>query len=360
MAITGYITSSGILQVFTTGPYSGSEVTSSYSDGSTLFGGILNTFQPFISGDLDTITPCETDNIIPGVNFFERFYYDPTICTPDDTCLSPILLSVNRNTPCNDNNSTHSISYSSGSSTADYTIIEYSTFNNFTPTGSTILDNSILTSSLNIPINILINGLSPQASTPVYFRAYNSCSNDSISGYSSIKIANNCVSPPNPYENFTFNIVNDTSYTVQTTNGTGSGTIGPWFNVPTNNPTGNSYNFNTSTGNFFFKVSSPANCPNQGIYVELTTTTPLIESNVNTNVSTTLVNNDCSGNGLGIQTSNYSGTEYFLHYPTTDINTQISTNIFINRTDWVNIGNIKMTIKYQAPSNPGDLIIGLD
>ena len=361
MAITGYITSSGILQVFTTGPYSGSEVTSSYSDGSTLFGGVLNTFQPFISGDLDIITPCETDNIIPGVNSFERFYYDPTICTPDDTCLSPILLSVNRNTPCNNNNSTHSISYNSGSSTADYTIIEYSTFNNFNSTGSIILDNSILTSSLNIPINILINGLSPQASTPIYFRAYNSCSNDSISGYSSIKIANNCVSPPNPYENFTFTIVNETNYTVETTDGTGGGTTSPWFNVPTNNPTGNSYIFDTSTGNFFFKVSSPANCPNQGIYVELSTTSN-IAGNVITNINITLNSNDCSGYGLGIQTSNYptSPIKYFLHYPTPNLSTQFATNIFINRTDWVNIGNIKMTIKYQAPSNPGDPIIGLD
>jgi hypothetical protein len=98
MANNGYITSSGIVQIFTTGPYSGSEITSSYSDGSSLFGGTLNTFQSFISGVLDTITLCEEDNIIPGVNYFERHNYNPSICPPDGICLSPILISSQRNT----------------------------------------------------------------------------------------------------------------------------------------------------------------------------------------------------------------------------------------------------------------------
>jgi hypothetical protein len=352
MANNGYITSSGIIQIFTTGPYSGSEVTSSYSDGSTLFGGAVNTFQPFISGDLDIIIPCESNPIIPGVNYFERFNYNPTVCPPDDICLSPILISAQRNT-CNDLDlPIYNLNWSSGSSIADYTIVEYSTSNTFNITGSTILDNSNFTSS----VNVLINGFAPQSTTPIYFRAYNSCSNNSTSFYSQTVIANNCEVITPTYPDFTFNIVNQTNLTVQTTNGSGNGVNGPWFNVPTNNTTGNSYSFNTNFGNFFFKVQSPQNCPNQGVYIELTTTSTSINGNVVTSINTTLDPNDCSGLGNGVLVSNYNATPYFLHYPTTNMNNQFSTNIFINRENWFNVGNIKLTIKYQSPGGP---IIGL-
>jgi hypothetical protein len=49
MANNGYVSSSGINQVFTTGPYTGAVVTSSYSSGSTLFGPTINFYQAFIS-----------------------------------------------------------------------------------------------------------------------------------------------------------------------------------------------------------------------------------------------------------------------------------------------------------------------
>jgi hypothetical protein len=48
MANNGYISSSGINQIFTTGPYSGSIVTSSYSSGSTLLGPTVTFYQAFI------------------------------------------------------------------------------------------------------------------------------------------------------------------------------------------------------------------------------------------------------------------------------------------------------------------------
>jgi hypothetical protein len=226
-------------------------------------------------------------------------------------------------------------------------IIQVFTSGNFNITGSTILDNSNLTSS----IEVLINGFKPQFDAPVYFRAYNSCSNDTISSNSNVVIADNCVFQQPLYPNFTYNIVNQTSYQVETTNGTGNGITGPWFNVPVNNTTGNSYVFNNDTGNFFFKVASPSNCPNQGIFLELTTTTPNISNIVNTNINSTLNSNDCGGNGIGIQTSNYSGiTEYYLHFPSNNINTQISTNIFINRINYFDLGNITLTIKYTDPN----------
>jgi hypothetical protein len=336
MANTGYITSSGILQVFTTGPYSGSEVTSSYSNGSTLFGGILNTFQPFISGNIDIITPCETDNTIPGVNLFERFYYDPTICPPDGICLSPIFISAQRNTCEPEDPSIYDITWLSGSSIADYTIVEYSAFSNFSTTGSIILDNSNYTSS----IEVLFNGFPPTSNTPIYFRTYNSCSNGSNSLYSQTVIANNCEEITSNFENFTFNIVNLSGFTVETTNGTNNI---QYFQVPINSLTGNSYNFNTATRNFFFKVASPTSCPTNQIYIELSTTTPGIGGNVETNIFGTDSGN-CNDNAV-IQTTLYNSSPITLQYPTSNLSTQFATNIFIDRTDWNNIGNIKMTIR---------------
>jgi hypothetical protein len=348
MANTGYITSSGIVQMFTTGPYSGSEVTSSYSDGSLLFGDIIDTTQLFISGDLDTITPCEVDtNIIPGVNYFERFYFDPTICPPDNICISPVINLVERDTCSDFDPSIYNITYNFISPSADYTIIEYSTSPSFSITGSTILDNSSFISPT--PISVLINGLPPQAGSPVYFRAYNSCSNDTISGYSSTSIADNCVIIQPPYQNFTFTIVNETNFLAEVSNT--SGTSG-WTFIPPNNTTGISYTFNTSTKDFWFKVQSLQNCPNQNIFIELTTTTPSIGNIVQTSINSILDPTDCSSFGISSQTTQYPSNPEFLHYPNTNINSQISTNILINRTNWFNQGNIKLTIKYQPPGGP--------
>jgi hypothetical protein len=336
MANTGYITSSGILQIFTTGPYSGSEVTSSYSDGSTLFGGILNTFQPFISGNIDIITPCETDNIISGVNFFERFYYDPTICPPDGICLSPTFISAQRNTCEPTDPSIYDITWLSGSSIADYTIVEYSTFSNFSSTGSIILNNSNYTSS----IEVLLGEFAPSPSNPIYFRAYNSCSNGSNSLYSQTVIANNCVVVTPTYSNFTFNIVNLSGFTVETTDGTNNN---QYFQVPISSLTGNSYVFDTSTKSFNFKVASPFSCPTNQIYIELSTTTLGIGGNVETSIFGTDSGN-CNDNA-SILTTSYDLTPITLQYPTPFLSTQLATNIFINRTTWVNTGNIKMTIR---------------
>lgn len=346
MANTGFITSSGIVQVFTSGPFSGSIVTSSYSDGNNLFGNIINTSQSFISGTLDIIIPCDIEgSVINGVNYFERYYFDPIQCPPLGFCSPPTFISSSRNTCIDTDPSIYNIIYNSGSSTANQTIIEYSTSRNFNITGSTILNNSNLTSS----IEVLINGFKPQFNAPVHFRAYNSCSNNTTSSRSNIITADNCVpqQPANP--DFIYNIINQTDFVVETTDGVGVGT-GPYFNVPSNS-TGNSYTFNDNTGNFFFKVASPANCPNQGIYIELTTTTPNISNIVTTTINSELDSSNCGGNGIGAIISNYSGlTEYYLHFPSNNINTQIATNIFINRTNWSNLGNITLTIRYSNPN----------
>ena len=91
MSNNGYISSSGIDQRFTTGPYSGSIVTSSYSSGSSLLGPTITFYQSFVSGanedtnSVNILTPC-------GV-LFQRWYYDPVNC-PTGDCLSPTILSV--------------------------------------------------------------------------------------------------------------------------------------------------------------------------------------------------------------------------------------------------------------------------
>jgi hypothetical protein len=91
MVNNGYISSSGIDQVFTTGPYAGSIVTSSYSSGSTLLGPTITHYQAFISGALEDtssinlISPCGTP--------FYRYYYDPVNC-PTGDCLPPTITSA--------------------------------------------------------------------------------------------------------------------------------------------------------------------------------------------------------------------------------------------------------------------------
>ena len=260
--------------------------------------------------------------------------------------MSPIFRSAQRNTCEPTDPSIYDITWLSGSSIADYTIIEYSTFPNFSSTGSIILNNSNYTSS----IEVLFNEFSPLSVTSIYFRAYNSCSNGSNSLYSQTVIANNCEEITSDFENFTFNIVNQSTFTVETTDGT-SNSNGPYFEVPINSPIGESYNFNIATRNFFFKVASPTPCPNNIIYIELSTTTPNIGGSVVTDVNG-VSTGDCNDNS-GIQITSYDPSPITLQYPTTDLSTQLATNIFINRTNWYNTGNITMTIR-RSDFTPGD------
>jgi hypothetical protein len=185
MANTGYISSSGIDQRFTTGPYSGSIVTSSYSSGSTLLGPIITFYQSFISGTVDDIAVCD--------DVFERYYYDPINC-PLGNCLPPIALIASVDN-CNVTNYNYNFTFNSGSISADYSTIEYSTIPDFSfNTGSLIVTNSIGHTN---PINISSLELLPLNTTPVYFRVFNSCSISGTSSYSNI-ITASCLTPPPP------------------------------------------------------------------------------------------------------------------------------------------------------------------
>jgi hypothetical protein len=199
---TGYISSSGVIQVFNSGPYSGSLVTSSYSSGSTLLGPTVNFTASFISGTADIITFCS----IPYIR-----YYQNTASCAISGCFAPTLLSV---TPisCSGNwQSEYSITYNSSSANSTYTIIDYGPFPNFDDYATHIITN---TSPSILPLNYLDDsGTSVQPDDILYFRAYNSCSNGATSSYSNVLTAscNVFVPLPTTWEGMYINVVNNSS-----------------------------------------------------------------------------------------------------------------------------------------------------
>jgi hypothetical protein len=197
---TGYISSSGVIQVFNSGLYSGSLVTSSYSSGSTLLGPNVNFTQFFISGTNDSLQIC--NNI-----FFE--YYQNTALCPVSGCFAPTLLTV---TPisCSGNwQSEYSITYNSASANSTYTIIDYGPWSDFADYATHIITNA---SPLILPLSYLDDsGTSVQPDDILYFRAYNSCSNGATSSYSNILTASCApvVPPPTTWEGMYINVVNN-------------------------------------------------------------------------------------------------------------------------------------------------------
>jgi hypothetical protein len=210
---TGFLSSSAIQQNFTSGPYSGSIVTSSYSSGSILSGPIVNFKQLFTSGTIDNIFVCNTNYL--------RLFYNPTVCPPGG-CNIPILTTA---TPsdCNNFNGNYDVSYNSGSTDAVYTYIQYST----DPTFTSNVTASVITNSFPSMLPIDVNNLpSPPISyfTSVYFRAYNSCS-VGTSLFSNVIEANCDTPPPPPYDPFTILIENQTGTPIIYTSSNTTGNI---------------------------------------------------------------------------------------------------------------------------------------
>ncbi|MDB4232346.1 hypothetical protein N9795_01430 [Candidatus Pelagibacter sp.] len=198
---TGFVSSSGIQQNFISGPYSGSKVTSSYSNGTILYGPTIDFKQLFVSGVLETLIPC----FIGGTSF-TRISYDPILCPPGG-CTIPVLTQATPSN-CNNFNSQYDVYYNSGSTTAIYTYIQYST----SPTFSSNVTASRITNAINFRLPINVNNLpSPPSSyfTSVYFRAYNSCSSGfGTSSFSNVIEANCNPAPPSQYAPFTVQIKN--------------------------------------------------------------------------------------------------------------------------------------------------------
>jgi hypothetical protein len=236
----GYISSSAIQQNFISGPYSGSIVTSSYSNGTNLNGPIIDFKQLFISGTVDNILTCNTT--------YFRIYYNPILCPPGG-CTIPILTYA-APYDCNLFSGDYSVAYNSGSTTAVYTYIQYST----SPTFATNVTASRITNSSPLILPINVDDLpSPPSSyfTPVYFRAYNSCSGGFGTSSFSRVIEANCDTPPEPvYSPFTVQIINKAGMSIRY-----KATGGSVISI-TNNQS-SSYNFTTETT--FFKVTLGGN-----------------------------------------------------------------------------------------------------
>jgi hypothetical protein len=204
---TGYISSSGIQQNFTTGPYSGSLVTSSYSSGSILLGPTVNFKQLFTSGTVDSIIACNVN--------YSRYYYNAAICPPGG-CYAPILVTA---TPlyCGTSNwtSSYSVTYNSGSSLATTTIIEYSYNSSFSPKVTHSINNA---SPSMTPFSTITDfGLFNTQDQIMYFRAYNSCSIGTTSSYSNVLTASCVTAPPTP--TFTVKIKNHSGVSLKYSTG---------------------------------------------------------------------------------------------------------------------------------------------
>jgi len=203
MPNNGYISSSGIDQVFTTGPYSGSIVTSSYSSGSTLLGPTITFYQAFISESRDVIVPC----VDPSGNYpvFQRWYYDPISCSIGG-CLPPTITNVSVRDCNRQNDYRYWLFFNSGSTNAVLSTIEYSTVSDFSfNTGSVIVTNSLSTYTSSIDISNL--PLLPLKTTPVYFRVFDSCSLG-LSPYSTVVSASCQTVPPPSISPFTVRLRN--------------------------------------------------------------------------------------------------------------------------------------------------------
>jgi hypothetical protein len=176
---TGYISSSGVQQVFNSGPFSGSLVTASYSNGSNTFGPKVNFTASFISGTIDDLAFCNDP-------IYQRYYLNTASCAISG-CFAPTITSV---TPDNcDGNwqSEYYITYNSASANSTYTVIEYGPWSDFSDYATHIVTNA---TPLILPLNFYDDfGASVDRMDILYFRAYNSCSNGSTSSYSNIVTA---------------------------------------------------------------------------------------------------------------------------------------------------------------------------
>lgn len=208
---TGYVSSSGIRQEWDYNPpslLSGVVVTSSYSNaaGNIFFGPTVNFNQNFISGTLDTITPCLSGKT------YSRYTQNTALCAVSG-CFAPTLISAAPVT-CDPETwqAQYTLTYNSSSANASYTVVQYGPFPDFSYYATRIINNSL---PFTLPLNYFSdgNGTFTEPYDTIYFRAYNSCSNGSTSSYSN-EITTSCEAPPQPpefYDTARMIIVNNTS-----------------------------------------------------------------------------------------------------------------------------------------------------
>lgn len=173
MANSGYIINPSLIQVFGSGPSSGSLVSSSS----------LVEFNP---------TSSFTSSLICGDEYNYRIY-DPINCPPSGSCVSPTITYASPVFCNNQYNYEYELHYNVNGNIGDIpsTIIEYS--NNLSFTSSSVV--SVNSQSFNNTSSIMeiivdvsdMNNLPINSNSGIYFRAYNSCSLYGLSDYSQKK-----------------------------------------------------------------------------------------------------------------------------------------------------------------------------
>lgn len=183
MVNTGYKINPQIIQIFTTGPNSGSIVTSSFTV-------TFDSGSGFVSTSL-----CNQ-------NYYNKVY-EPYNCVVPSLCIPPIIYSVAVSHCTSSYNYVYQITVDAGAGSLPGLRVEYCINSGFTGEvkGTTITD---YIGSVLSPVEINItNGLTDRSETsssglvtlplnqytPVYFRAYSICSGSFTSSYSNISTA---------------------------------------------------------------------------------------------------------------------------------------------------------------------------
>jgi hypothetical protein len=336
MANNGYISSSGIDQVFTTGPYVGAIVTSSYSSGSTLLGPTITFYQSFISGSVndpnsvETITPCFSNPVV-----FQRYYYDPVNC-PTGDCLPPTIISAAVRTCVKSNvDYRYFLFFDSGSTNAVYSTIQYSTVSDFSfNTGSYAVTNSLNNYTSSIDISNL--DLLPIKTNPVYFRIFNSCSLGGTSSYSPVVSASCQLTPPPSTTPFSVRLKNSMVGSNNTLYYTSNGSEFSLFG-------GNTVTLNIST-------LSSLTIPFRTLKPEGDVRTIICSGSslaFNGSVSTTLNDNTLTYYGTTVNQSinNYTDNLYYNSEGTPDA------SVVVDRSNWSGAGILQIEFTDLVPSD---------
>jgi hypothetical protein len=329
---TGYVSSSGIQQIFTSGPYSGSIVTSSYYNGTTLFGPIINFTQFFTSGTVDNITPCLTS--------YYRYYLNTTQCPPPAFCITPTLLTANP-VNCIDQvnwTSSYTVTYNSSSNFSSYTVIDYGPYPNFADYTTKIITNP---SSGSLTVNTFDDlGIYTTPTTNIYFRAYNSCSNGATSSYSNI-ISASCIEPPAPeYNPLTIELTNNSGETVQYYSSSA------WYSI-TNGRT-KSFSFNDLIISVDFNIIGSTN------YLGVVDDNGYYRYNMRVSGSYILIGNVLTSVLPQIDQGNYPSSIITSYTPAQNVSfasdgstsTTPDVNVYVDRSNYTSAATIKLNINY--------------
>lgn len=185
MANTGYKINPQVIQYFTSGPNSGSEVSSSFN----------TTFN--VGSNFTSSMSCGTQ--------YNYRVFDPQDCVIPSFCIAPSIIAVDPSVCGREYNYTYTISYNinSNASEVPQSTIEYSLSPSFSGEvkGRTITNN-ISSSITTVSININNLNITPtNGNTEVYFRVFNICGGGIGNSTNSPIKSTKCtyVSPPTNY-----------------------------------------------------------------------------------------------------------------------------------------------------------------